>query len=193
VLNPTSPASRWLLVMGLCLAFSPSLRADGIYVWLADTYVEAVRPLDLPERVDFFVLLTISNDPFVTFENTQLYNSHGDMINLFGPDWSSFPYPEGSVVVEVHYSALIDKDTPLGLYNSSSPTSYQPANFTVYASNPYSTSGSETSVSIPMSLDVQPNPLAVPEPCSAVLLCLGALAPLGRSTLRRVGRQSSTH
>ncbi|MDR3622536.1 MAG: hypothetical protein P4L85_24505 [Paludisphaera borealis] len=185
MLNRISHTSKWLLVLGVCSAFSPSLHADGIYISEHFTDEQVYRPLNGTVRVDFQIQLSMSsNYAFERISVTPLYNAHGDMIQLVVPDWSIKDFPKG-VGTESLFWALIDKDTPLGLYNSSSPTSHQPAIFTAYALNPTAEPHDEASVSISFSLDIEPNPLAVPEPCSALLLCLGAMAPLGRFALRR--------
>lgn len=180
---------RQMLIFGFILTVSPSVQADGIYITDHSTNTQVNRPLDGIIDAYFPIqLIMSSNFAFEGITVTALYNANGDKIDLVVPDWSWVDFPHGVFQTDLLFWARIDKDTPLGLYDSSSPTSHEPTLFTAHAWNPLTNDTSTASVSF--SLEILATPLAVPEPSTALLFCLGSMALLGRRALRRAGRLS---
>jgi hypothetical protein len=185
VFNWMSHPSKWLLALGACLTLCPTLHAEGLHASPSSACAQIVRPIDDVVIVSFPIQMSLSEGfVFGGLSVSDFYNKNGDAIVPVVPDWSNVFH--GYFGTDVFFWLAIDENTPLGRYDCSSPTSDQQPYFSAYAYNPMTFE--ESTVYVPLSLEILANPAAAPEPASALTLSLGMIAAAGLFARRRLHR-----
>jgi len=175
--------SWWSLVAGACLALCSSVHADVMYASTnGPLNVQIVRLIDGSITTGFpqIKLSLAEGGTFAGLWVDNFYNANGDELVTTVIDWQS--YHRGIPYGDFFYFTIAP-DTPLGLYNSSSPTTDTPVYFQAFAYNLQT--GEESHIQIPLTIEVLAEPASVPEPASALLLGIGAFAAVNGCARRR--------